>query len=84
MNWQPAWKRRSKSLADSERRRMKIVNKGYMRWFAWRPVTANYSTKIQYWDSERRVWLEWIERRLVTTSSDGFKWQYHIEKPEEN
>jgi hypothetical protein len=81
MNWTPHWQKQSQYANEAENRKQRISNKGWQPWFAWRPVTANYSKTTMYFASERKVWLERIERRLVQTAW-GWEYEYHIDKPE--
>lgn len=83
MNWAPYWQRQKSASDYKLSKKQKLVNVGWQPWFAWRPVTANYSRGIQYWSSERRVWLERIERKLIY-KNESYAWIYYIEKPEAN
>lgn len=47
----------------------------WRRWFAWRPVTVDH----------RVVWLEWIERKKITTGpGTTADWVYRLPNEEDD
>lgn len=78
MTWLPRWKRkniRANKLLEKNEVKM---NQGWSKWFAWRPVVTNRKNPPFYYESERVVWLEMVERRWYRQDKyESFRWIYH-------